>query len=172
MKVKVVQAWPRFLSFDLGFIPHAASMQFWNGMIRWFSQVFAGYVLHVGPMPVSLKVGEEVFCEASWLRAKGRVELTWTISVIHPATSNNVIDIFLQESLLQPYAFQKTWIFRMTHLRWTMSTAAKWHPTIPWPMCWTGRWERRFPRISVMSGGPRFAAFQPHKCSRSFSHQG
>lgn len=27
-------------------------------------QVFAGYVLHTGPMPSSLKVGDEVFCEA------------------------------------------------------------------------------------------------------------
>lgn len=28
------------------------------------SQVFAGYVLHAGPMPSSLKVGDKVFCEA------------------------------------------------------------------------------------------------------------
>ena len=48
---------------DLGLLSNANGEELMKVKVV---QVFAGYVLHVGPMPVSLKVGEEVFCEVDY----------------------------------------------------------------------------------------------------------
>ena len=52
------QAWhaERFSQHWLSFLPCTCSCM--------IGQVFAGYVLHVGPMPASLTVGDTVYCEA------------------------------------------------------------------------------------------------------------
>ncbi len=146
-----------------------------NGMIRWYSQVFAGYVLHVGPMPISLKVGDEVFCEVSWLRAKA--ELSW-FDKFHSDTSNKIPQNnwqILPRTIIAAICFAKNLDLNDT-LEVDYEHRSKVAPnhTMTHVLNWALREAICKSQVrSVMSGGPKFEAFLPASNFQGFfSHQG